>query len=57
MKYNTIYTYEEYKAQGFETWELPLITEFDTLHNKMVNGNTTVEDEQRYYELVDILKL
>lgn len=47
---NTIYTNEEYMAQGFTREELPLIREFDEKHNRE-------EFDNRYYELAKILGL
>ena len=48
MTLNKIYTDEEYMAQGFEAWEVPLIRRHDELFNKYQQEDAwdTLTDEQ-----------
>jgi hypothetical protein len=44
MKYNIIYTNEEYMAQGFTAQEVPMIRRHDIIFNKDVDGEATEEE-------------
>ena len=64
MTLNKIYTDEEYMAQGFEGWEVPLIRKHDELFNKyeLEKDNDLTEEEKEelineIYALAKILKL
>lgn len=64
MTKNTIYTAEEYMAQGFTAEEVPLITYFDILHNTLCDMTKEERESEevqpiweRYERLVKILKL
>lgn len=65
MTLNKIYTDEEYMAQGFKAWEVPLIRKHDELFNAYqldkASGTLTEEErEERVNELdalVEILGL
>ena len=48
MTLNKIYTDEEYMAQGFEAWQVPLIRRHDELFNKYQQEEAwdTLTDEQ-----------
>ena len=55
MKKNTIYTNEEYLAQGFTREELPLIRRHDEMFNRY--DELTEEEKEELYELIDRLGL
>lgn len=57
MKYNTIYTTEEYMKQGFTVEEVPMVREHDRLYNKTVDGLATQEEIDRMHGLVKVLGL
>ena len=44
MRYNTIYTDEEYMAQGFTAQEVPMVKRHDIIFNKDVDGEATEEE-------------
>ena len=48
MTLNRIYTDEEYMAQGFKAWEVPLIRRHDELFNKYQQKDAwdTLTEEQ-----------
>lgn len=54
---NTIYTIEEYMAQGFTQEEAPLVREHDTLYNRYVTEGLTEEEKDRMFDLVVMLGL
>lgn len=54
---NTIYTNEEYMAQGFTAQEVPMIREHDTLFNEYQLGKVGEEALERIEELANILGL
>ena len=56
-KYNTIFTAEEYMAQGFTAEEVPMIERHDRLFNKNSSGLATDEEIAEMYELADKLGL
>lgn len=57
MLYNTIYTDEEYMAQGFTAQEVPMIREHDILFNEYQIGKVGDEVLERIEELANILGL
>ena len=44
MRYNTIYTDEEYMAQGFTAQEVSMVRRHDIIFNKDVDGEATEEE-------------
>lgn len=54
---NTIYTNEEYMAQGFTAQEVPMIREHDILFNKYQLGKVGEKALERIEELANILGL
>lgn len=52
---NTIYTAEEYMAQGFTAKEVPMITRHDELFNRFVRGGNTLPARQ-YLEMMELVK-
>jgi hypothetical protein len=54
---NTIYTNEEYMAQGFTAQEVPMIREHDILFNEYQLGKVGEEALERIEELANILGL
>lgn len=54
---NTIFSDEEYKAQGFTTEEVPKVREHDILFNKYVMEEITEEEKERMFALVKELGL
>ena len=56
-RYNTIYTLEEYMAQGFTAEEAPLMREHDQRFNLDVDNNLTEEQRERMFYLIDLLML
>lgn len=62
MTLNKIYTDEEYMAQGFKTWEVPLIRKHDELFNKYQLEKasdllTEEEREERVNEIDALVKI
>ena len=59
MTLNKIYTDEEYMAQGFKAWELPLIKTHDELCNKYqiekASGLLTEEEKEEILDALDAL--
>ena len=55
MRKNTIWSVEEYMAQGFTAEEVPLIIEHDTIFNKWEEA--TEEEKERLFFLVEKLGL
>ena len=56
-RFNTIYTPEEYMAQGFEAWEVPYVTRHDILFNKYVMGIITEEEDEEMSRIIKMLGL
>ena len=54
---NTIFSDEEYMAQGFTTEEVPKVREHDILFNKYVMEEITEEEKERMFALVKELGL
>ena len=54
---NTIYTNEEYMAQGFTAQEVSMIREHDILFNEYQLGKVGEEALERIEELANILGL
>lgn len=57
IKYNTIFTDEEYMAQGFTKEECPKIRRHDILFNKNVDGLATEEEREEMFALIEELKI
>lgn len=58
MLYNTIYTDEEYMAQGFTAEEVPMIRRHDILFNQYKrDGFLTEEEEAELMHLIKVLKI
>ena len=60
MTLNKIYTDEEYMAQGFKAWEVPLIRKHDELFNayQLEKALLTEEErEERVNELDALVKI
>lgn len=59
MTLNKIYTDEEYMAQGFKAWEVPLIKTHDELFNKYqiekASGLLTEEEREEILDALDAL--
>lgn len=55
VSYNTIYTDEEYMAQGFTAEEVPMIRRHDELFN--LHDDRTEQETEEMYELVKKLGL
>lgn len=55
MTKNTIYTIEEYIAQGFTTEEAPKVRKTDEMFNNW--DNLTSEEKEEYFALVEELGL
>jgi hypothetical protein len=54
---NTIYTPNEYMAQGFSKEEVPFITRHDTIFNKMVDGIASEEEQEEMFRIQMMLGL
>ena len=57
MILNRICTTEEYMKQGFTEKEVPMIKRSDELFNRKQLIGWTKEEEEKYYKLVEILKI
>ena len=58
MLYNTIYTDEEYMAQGFTAEEVPMIRRHDILMNQYKRlGFLTEEEDAELMHLIKVLKI
>lgn len=55
--YNTIYTIEEYMAQGFTAEEAPKVMRHDILFNKDQDGETTEAEREEMFALIEELGL
>lgn len=55
MTKNTIYTYEEYRKQGFKEHELWLIKKTDCMHNNW--DFLTEKEKERYFIMAEYLKI
>jgi hypothetical protein len=54
---NTIYTIEEYIAQGFTAEEAPKAQRHDILFNKNQLGEATEEEREEMFAIIDELGL
>lgn len=54
---NTIYTSDEYMAQGFTNEEVPYITKHDIIFNKYVDGIATDEEMEEMFRIQEMLGL
>lgn len=57
MMKNTIYTLEEYVAQGFTVEEAPLAREHDILFNLSRDRELTEEEQERFFHIAELLVL
>ena len=58
MLYNTIYTDEEYMAQGFTAEEVPMIRRHDILMNQYKRlGFLTKEEDAELMHLIKVLEI
>lgn len=58
MLYNTIYTDEEYMAQGFTAEEVPMIRRHDILMNQYKRlGFLTEEEDAELMHLIKVLEI
>lgn len=55
--YNTVYSIEEYIAQGFTAEEAPKMVRHDTLVNKLTDGLITEEEYQEIFAIAEELGL
>ena len=55
--YNTIFTEEEYLAQGFTREEYPMINRHDELFNKYKDNEITEEEKEEMWTLAKKLNL
>jgi hypothetical protein len=55
--YNTVYSIEEYIAQGFTAEEAPKMVRHDTLVNKLTDGLATEEEYQEIFAIAEELGL
>ena len=57
MTLNRICTDEEYMAQGFRPYEVPMIRRHDELYNLWVDGTITEEQKEEMFTLQAELEL
>lgn len=55
--YNTVYSIEEYIAQGFTAEEAPKMVRHDTLVNKLTDGLIAEEEYQEIFAIAEELGL
>lgn len=55
--YNTIFTKEEYMAQGFKAWETAYIKRHDILFNKYKDGNISKAEKLEILFIQKLLKI
>ena len=55
--YNTVYSIEEYIAQGFTAEEAPKMIRHDTLVNKLIDGIITEEEYEEIFVIAEELGL
>lgn len=56
-RYNTIYTKEEYMAQGFKAWETAYAKRHDILFNKYVDKDISRAEMIEMFFIAKLLKL